>query len=77
MVDLFHSPERVYACLVMHGAPVFVRFDDERDFSRFYHSCSTSPTTALVQVTGYDNGAISVRPSAVDVIVKGAKPNGE
>jgi hypothetical protein len=77
MVDLFHSPERVYACLVMHGAPVFVRFDDERDFSRFYHSCNTSPTTTLVQVTGYDNGAISVRPSAVDVIVKGAKPSGE
>lgn len=77
MVEIEHSPERVYACLVMHGAPVFVRFDDERDFSRFYHACSTSPTTALVQVTGYDNGAISVRPSAVDVIVKGAKPNGE
>jgi hypothetical protein len=77
MVEIEHSPERVYACLVMHGAPVFVRFDDEREFSRFYHSCSTSAAATLVQVTGYDNGSISVRPSAVDVIVKGAKPSAE
>lgn len=67
---------RIYACLVVHGVPVYVRFDDERQFSRMYHNIDRR-VDILVSVTGQDNKTLWVRPSSVDLLVKGAQPNGE
>lgn len=67
---------RIYACLLVHGAPVFVRFDDEEQYDDFRYWVNVG-AEALHQVTGYDNGDLRIRPAAVDVIYRGVKPDGE
>lgn len=76
MVEVDTTEQRVYACLLVHGAPVFVRFDTEDDYRRFAHAADVGGDL-LKPVTGFDNGDLLVRPASVDLILKGAKPDGK
>lgn len=73
MVEIEHTPERVYACAVVHGAPMFLRFDNQKGYDAFV-SLVGSQYSQLTLVTGYDSKDLLVRPASVDIIVKGATP---
>lgn len=73
MVEIDTTTKRVNACLLIHGAPAFVRFDDENSFEGFRQAVNGSGTYLQI-VTGQDNTDLLIRPASVDLIVKGATP---
>jgi len=67
--------KRVYACFLVHGAPVYARFDDDAEYENFVGDIDFNVEKPQL-LTALDGKQFRLRPSAVDAIFKGARPSG-
>ena len=63
--------EHTYACLLVHGAPVYVLFADREEYDDFVDDVKIG--LGVADVLGQDGSAFHLRVAAVDAIFPGKR----